>query len=158
MDFVSIAADDTWARLPGPIWIGSEPIEEVVLYANYDATSAPDDHTKMVQAVTPKVDVAAATAPAPDYLGDSVIWPITSWTKGYIAPWVAAALGFALIAPAVMPDALLGGAAVTGYALGGVTNYFVEKAATEAEQRRLETSVIKPPTVEEPLKLVPSAV
>lgn len=158
MDFVSIAQDDTWARLPGPIWIGSEPTEEVVIYANYDATSMPDDASRMVQAVTPKVDVAASTKPAPDYLGDSVIWPITAWNKGYIAPWIAAAVGFALVAPAVMPDALVGGAAVTAYTLGGVTNYAVEKYATEAEQRKLEASVIKPPTTEEPLKLVPSAV
>jgi hypothetical protein len=149
-DFEVIAADDTWAMKPGPIWIpNNDDVVEVIEYVNHDATLRPDDHTRVVTEITPKVDVAVATVPPRNYAADSVLWPL----QGYVAPWVAAAVGFALIAPAVMPDANLGGAVLTGYGLGAVTNYIVECSEVEREKARLLASQIKTPVAAEPLRL-----
>jgi hypothetical protein len=153
-DFASIAIDDKWAMNVGPIWIDSEPSEDVLLYANWDAELAPDDNIKAVTQITPKVDVAVATVPARNCAADSVAWP----AQGYIAPWVAAAVGFALVAPAVMPDANLGGALLTGYTLGAVTNYVVEYSTLEREKARLLASQIKAPAPAKALQLTESVV
>jgi predicted esterase YcpF (UPF0227 family) len=139
---------------PGPIWIDSSPAEDVLIYANWDAELYPDDNIKAVTQITPKVDVAVATVPARNCAADSVAWPL----QGYIAPWVAAAVGFALIAPAVMPDANLGGALLTGYTLGAATNYVVESSALEREKAALIASQIKAPAPSKPLQLTESVV